>query len=323
MTRLRAGRGSAGGALRPSRTQLLYFVTVAESGQITRAAAKLHIAQPALSQAIAKLESELGFQLLDRHARGVTLTPSGQIFLGKARRAVDAELDAARTAEALARGEQQILEWGFVMAPPGLHSPGPLRALANAHPEIDIRYRELPFPHTPTHTWLADVDLAVCHVPPPDPEVWSQRIGREPRVVLASTAHPLAGREQLTVREILDERFIGFDDAVDREWAGFWSLDDLRGGPPASITIDRASNGQEILASLAVRSAIITAPASVAAIVTNVDKGVAMIPLTDARSSDVVLAGREDRRNTIVNEVLEFMLGLGAKWYGAPVPPDA
>jgi DNA-binding transcriptional LysR family regulator len=305
--------------MRPSRTQLLYFVTVADSGQITRAAAKLHIAQPALSQAISKLESELGFQLLERHARGVNLTPSGEVFLGKARRAVEAEIDATRTAEALARGAKHILEWGFVMAPPGLHSPGALRALANAHPEVDIRYRELPFPHTPTHTWLADVDLAVCHVPPPDPEVWSRRIGREPRVVLVAGGHPLADREDLTVREILDETFIGFDDSVDREWAGFWSLDDLRGGPPDSITVDRASNGQEILASLAVRSAIITAPASVAAIVTNVDKGVAIVPLVDAAPSDVVLAGREDRRNTTVNDVLDFMFGLGAEWYGAPV----
>ncbi len=208
------------------------------------------------------------------------------------------------------------------MAPPGLHSPGPLRALANTYPKIDIRYRELTFPHAPTHTWLADVDLAVCHVPPPDPEVWSRTIGREPRVVLAAREHPLADRENLTVREILDETFIGFDDSVDREWAGFWSLDDLRGGPPERITVDRAANGQEILASLAVRSAIITAPASVAAIVTNFDKGVARIPLIDATPSKVVLAGREDRRNTTVNDVLDFMFGLGAEWYGAPVSDD-
>ncbi len=69
--------------------QLRYFVTVAEEGQITRAAKKLYIAQPALSQAIAQLESELGLQLLERHARGVRLTAAGAAFLEKARAVVD------------------------------------------------------------------------------------------------------------------------------------------------------------------------------------------------------------------------------------------
>src|SRR6476646_12004519 len=69
--------------------QLLYFVTVAEEGQVTRAARKLEIAQPALSQAIAQLEGELGLQLLERHARGGTLTAAGEICLPKARAAVD------------------------------------------------------------------------------------------------------------------------------------------------------------------------------------------------------------------------------------------
>ena len=59
------------------RGHLDYFVAVAEEGQITRAAVRLHVAQPALSQAMAQLESELGVMLLTRHSRGVTLTPGG------------------------------------------------------------------------------------------------------------------------------------------------------------------------------------------------------------------------------------------------------
>ena len=70
------------------RNQLLYFITVADEGQITLAAAKLHIAQPALSHAITALESELGLELFERHARGVTLTPAGRTFLEKARMAL-------------------------------------------------------------------------------------------------------------------------------------------------------------------------------------------------------------------------------------------
>ncbi len=70
--------------------QFLYFVTVVEEGQITRAATRLHVAQPALSQAIAKLEDSVGVRLLERHARGVTPTPAGAAFLEKARAALTA-----------------------------------------------------------------------------------------------------------------------------------------------------------------------------------------------------------------------------------------
>ena len=66
--------------------QLLHLVTIAEEGQMTRAARRLEVAQPALSHAIGQLESHLGDELLERHSRGVRLTSAGQAFLAKARR---------------------------------------------------------------------------------------------------------------------------------------------------------------------------------------------------------------------------------------------
>jgi DNA-binding transcriptional LysR family regulator len=81
-----------------SQVQLRYFVTVAEEGQITRAARRLHIAQPALSQALAQLEAELDIVLFERHPRGVTLTPAGEAFLVKARAALAAEAETVQVA---------------------------------------------------------------------------------------------------------------------------------------------------------------------------------------------------------------------------------
>ena len=66
--------------------QLVSFAEIARAGSFRQAAKTLHIAQPALSQAIAQLESDLGVTLLKRHPRGVTLTPAGTEFLVKARR---------------------------------------------------------------------------------------------------------------------------------------------------------------------------------------------------------------------------------------------
>ena len=116
------------------RGHLLYFVTVADEGQITRAARKLNLAQPALSQAIAQLEADLGFKLLERHARGVTLTRAGEAFLVNARAAVSAWSDAAATAQSIARVRHGTIEFGFVGVPPGLDSPELLELFSRPTP---------------------------------------------------------------------------------------------------------------------------------------------------------------------------------------------
>jgi DNA-binding transcriptional LysR family regulator len=286
--------------------QLHYFVTVAQEGQITRAARKLHIAQPALSHAIAQLEAELGLQLLERHARGVTLTPAGEKFYEKACLAVAADADALQTAQSLARTQTGTIEFGFLGAAPGIDSPGPLAAFAEIHPAIEIRYRELPFPSAPTSSWIAEVDVAVCHRPRADPNVWEEPLRIEPRVVLAPKGHPLAGCAELSVAEALEQTFIGLHPSVEPAWAGFWSLDDHRGGPPRNVTADRASNPQEVLAALAVRRAITTVPAAIAAVVVNLLPGVAAVPLLDAQPSSIVLVGHEGRRNPLVEPLVAF-----------------
>jgi DNA-binding transcriptional LysR family regulator len=302
------------------RGQLLYFVTVAEEGQITRAAAKLHIAQSALSQAIAQLEAELGIELLERHPRGVTLTAAGGSFLEKARAAVAAETDAALTAQSLARAAQGTIEFGFVGTPPGLDSPGALAAFAETHSSIDVRYRELPFPSLPTACWLSEVDLAVCHRPPADPSVWAQALRLEPRVVLAPKRHPLAERSELPVAEAIDETFIGLHPSIEPAWAGFWSLDDHRGGPPPHVTADRAANAHEVLAALTVRTAITTVPASVAETILNVLSGVVAIPLRDAEPAAIELVGHEDRRNPLVAAFASFARSLAGEGDGEHRP---
>jgi DNA-binding transcriptional LysR family regulator len=288
------------------RGHLRYFVTVADEGQITRAAAKLHIAQPALSLAVAQLESELGVKLLTRHPRGVTLTHAGRILYEKASLAVAANADARETAQALARTSSGSVEFGFLGAPPGLDSPASLAAFNESYPEIQIRYRDLPFPTTPTSSWLAEVDVAVCHKPPEDPNVWQELVRREPRVVLVPRSHPLARRSSIAVAEALDQTFIGLHPSIDAEWSGYWSLDDCRGGPPPQVTVDRACNPQEVLATLAARDAITTAPASVAAVIASVLPSVAAIPLTGAAPATIVLVGHKDRRNPLVARIVSF-----------------
>jgi DNA-binding transcriptional LysR family regulator len=287
------------------RDQLRYFVAVAEEGQMTRAASKLHIAQPALSQAIAHLEEHVGFKLFERHARGVSLTPAAEIFLEKARLAVAAEEMVAQAADALVRAAHVAIKFGYLGLPPAMTNPDLIEAFTEAHPDVELDLQELPFPSLPTETWLAEVDVAIASRPTSGQHVWTLPLSAVPRVILAPTTHPLAGHSELAVADVLDETFIGFHESVDPAWAGFWSLDDHRGGPPPSVTLERSANAQERFAMIASGHAITAMPERHAAVIAKVLPTVVAIPLIDADPTVLTLIGREDRRNPSVDALLE------------------
>lgn len=305
------------------RGHLRYFVAVAEEGQMTRAAAKLHMAQPALSQAISQLESELGLQLLERHPRGVTLTAAGETFLEKARQALAAETDAAQTAESLARSAQGSIEFGFIAIPPGLTHPDLLAAFAETHPDIELRFREIQPPSGPTALWLGEVDVALCSQPLADPDVWVQAFRAHPRVVLAAASHPLAKRRELTVAEVLDETFIAMDPRFEPTWAGFWSLDDHRGEPPPHQATDRAGTMQERFAMIAAGRGITTVPACHAEVIAKLVSNVVAIPLCDADPTILSLVGREDHRNPLVEALRAVARNLAEDAADGPLPASA
>jgi DNA-binding transcriptional LysR family regulator len=282
------------------RGQLLYFVTVAQEGQITRAAAKLHLAQPALSQAVTQLESELGIHLLDRHARGVTLTPAGEVFFEKAQVALAAEREALQIGQSLAHAADRAIEVGFIGSPPTLHAPELFAAFADAHPDAQLSFRELTLPRAPTTSWLEDVDVAFCHPPTADLGVHVQAFRLEPRVVIVPSSHRLAQRSELTVEDVLDETFLRFHRSVEPVWAGFWSLDDHRGGPPPHTTADTALTSTELVACIASGRAVTTMPACQAATILNILPDVVAIPLRDADPAALALVWRADSQNPLV-----------------------
>ncbi len=273
---------------------------------MTSAARRLGVAQPALSQAIAALETELGLKLLERHARGVSLTPAGHTFYEKARLAVAASAAATDTARSLARGVEGTIDFGFVGASPSIAGRLEMDAFAAAYPEVSVRYRELPFPTADTAAWLGDVDVAVCHRPPEHEAVWMRTLRHERRVALMPYGHPLAPRRVLGVAELLDQTYVGFHPAADPAWAGFWSLDDHRGGPPANVTADRAQNPQEVLAALGAGEGITLVPEAAALVLGSIMEDIAVVPVRDAARGEIALVGHVTRRNPLVRCLVDF-----------------
>lgn len=122
--------------------QLRAFVHVTHAGTFTRAAEELHVAQSAVSQAVARLEAELGFELLRRTSRGVELTEAGEAVFARAREIV-ASADAIRADLADLRGLLEGTVALGTMLPPGpIDLPGLLARFHAAHPGITVRVRE-------------------------------------------------------------------------------------------------------------------------------------------------------------------------------------
>lgn len=289
-----------------SQGQLRYFVTVSEEGQITRAAKRLHLAQPALSQAIAQLESELGVELLVRHPRGVTLTDTGQAFLVKARAVLAAEAETAQTALALRRAASDAIAIGFVGPPPSLSCPELFGAFEQRHPDAQISFLDLPFPRGRTAEWLADVDVAICHAPMAEAGICMQPVRVEPRALVAHRGHSLAGYTQLAVSDVLDQTFVSYHPEVQPAWAAFHSLDDHRGGPPGQVTGDHALSTLQMLGIMSSPRAITTVPYGDANLARQVLPGIVAIPLEDAAPAAVSLLWREDASSPLLDDLLEM-----------------
>ena len=290
--------------------QLRYFVAVAEEEQLTRAAHRLHLAQPALSKAISQLESELGVELFARQARGVALTRAGSAFLAKARIALAATADAVWTADRLARAARGTMRVGFIGPPPMLNAPELFAVFVDAHPEAEISFHGLPFPITPTDAWLEDVDVAFCHPPAVGAEVSVQPFRAEPRVVVAPSDHALAGRSEVAVSDVLDETYISYHPTVQPAWAGFHSLDDHRGEPAPNQTSDHVRAPLEILAVMASGRAVTTLPACDAAIIERALPGIVAVPVQGADEAVLSLVWRTENTSPLLEALVSLAESL-------------
>jgi LysR family transcriptional regulator, benzoate and cis,cis-muconate-responsive activator of ben and cat genes len=122
---------------------LRYFVAVAEAENVSRAALKLHVSQPALSRQIRDLEDELGFRLLERTAKSVSLTEAGRVFLDESRAVLQRADDAIRVARAAASGGHGELHVGYAPTLAARILPATLRAFQATTPGVRVKLHDL------------------------------------------------------------------------------------------------------------------------------------------------------------------------------------
>ena len=183
--------------------QLRYFVTVAEELHFGRAAQRLHMAQPPLSQAIRRLEDELGVVLLRRTTRSVTLTVAGRAYLERAREIladVDAAADQARRVAAGAVGHLTI---GCVGSATYSVLPALSRRLRAELPGVDLAFRgEMLAPDQAEALRTGAIDVALLRPPAADLSLTMHTLRRDRLVVAVPADHPLARRSRLRVPDL-------------------------------------------------------------------------------------------------------------------------
>ncbi|MEU8660408.1 LysR family transcriptional regulator [Actinoplanes philippinensis] len=178
-----------------------YFTVVAAHQNFGRAAADLHVAQPALSRQIQRLEKRLGARLLDRGPQGTRLTAAGEAFLPRAQ----SLLHAARQAELAVRdqAETERITLGYVE---DLVITAAVRELRRRHPHAEITTRHLSCRDVGA---LSDkrVDALIGRAPLPlaADEVLTTPLYEEPRMVVVPHGHPWAGRASVTSAELAGE----------------------------------------------------------------------------------------------------------------------
>ena len=186
-----------------------YFIAVAEELHFGRAAEKIGIAQPPLSQQIQVLERELGVRLFDRTNRKVELTDAGMALLGEARKALAAADYAVEEARRAGRGQVGRLAIGMVGSITYQEMiPEVIRTFRERYPNVAIHLQECSTPQQVEAIRRGELHIGFVRPPVSDHLVKFETVMRESMVLALPASHPFASRKRIAIKELANEPWI-------------------------------------------------------------------------------------------------------------------
>lgn len=278
------------------------FVTLGEELHFTRAAARLHISQPALSKQISQLERDLRVELVRRGNRRVELTNAGEALLAEARTVLQSWNNAmAVTREAVA-GDLRTLRVGFIANAAGDLTTPIVRGFTERCPSWRVQMAQGPWDDSTAGLLSGDCDVAFLRIPVDNMDQLHLRVVlTEPRWVAMAADHPLAEREVVRFEELLDEPFIAVPKSTGI-WRDYWLAMNERAGHPVVIGAEVRSS-DEWMEALANGFGVTFTAASTARFYHR--PGVVCRPVDRISPTEVAVAWRRSDQRPVVREFVE------------------
>src|SRR5690242_8145666 len=188
--------------------QLRYLVAVADEGSFSRAAAKVRVAQPSLSQQIRKLEAELGQPLFDRLPRSVVLTEAGRCLLEYARQILASIGDARRCVDELKGKIAGDVAVGAIPTIAPYVLPELVVTFQKHYPDVILRIVEDVTAGIARRIEAGELDIALASTCQKSPTLRIEHLGKEPLLALMPDGHPLANQTVITFEDLKSQRFL-------------------------------------------------------------------------------------------------------------------
>ncbi|MFD8258720.1 LysR family transcriptional regulator [Streptomyces griseoluteus] len=217
-------------------TRLLrYFAAVVEEGNLTRAAERLYISQPALTKQIRRLEDQLGVGLFVRSRAGMTPTEAGQALAAHASAVLTAWERTLRFTRAATSRAARTLRVGFVASAANEHTQLIIADFARRRPGWRVQMRQAEWTDPTAGLTTGEADVALLRLPVPAQSDFNVEILlTEPRWIALPARHHLAAQDHITFQDVYDEPFVATP-AESGAWRDYWLATDEREGHPVRI----------------------------------------------------------------------------------------
>ena len=283
--------------------QLRYFVAVAEELHFARAAARLLIASPSLSQQIKALERSLSVTLFERSSQGVSLTPAGEQLLPLARATLDSASEVMDAADRISEQRATVLRLGFLAFSLTAPSRRLLTEFGRKVPSVTVQLRQYEWDDPSAGLLSGATDAALVRPPFTGTDRLDMlELAREPLLAIVADGHEMASLESVSSERLAQEAWLEAEAVTDPVFARYWYFRDLRSETPLVRTT--AGTLEEWLAEIAFGRGVNVVPASLAEEYRR--PGLAFIPVSDAPPSRLVLAWRRDNPPEVATTLATF-----------------